>query len=108
MPLMKRQAAAGPAIRIVAPSAIPMEQGWLMPHELGDADLKNLREDWRLATLRAVTSVLAGPLPRKVASEVCAQTMPGEASTDAMAAPRMERGKYFMNTPSRVRRVQSS
>jgi 2,4-dienoyl-CoA reductase-like NADH-dependent reductase (Old Yellow Enzyme family) len=40
--------------RIVAPSAIPMEQGWLMPHELNDADLKNLREDWRLATLRAV------------------------------------------------------
>ncbi len=40
--------------QIVAPSAIPMEQGWLMPHELTDADLKALRENWRLATLRAV------------------------------------------------------
>lgn len=40
--------------RIVAPSAIPMEEGWLMPHELSDADLKALQESWRLATLRAV------------------------------------------------------
>ena len=40
--------------QIVAPSAIPMEQGWLMPHELTDADLETLRENWRLATLRAV------------------------------------------------------
>jgi 2,4-dienoyl-CoA reductase-like NADH-dependent reductase (Old Yellow Enzyme family) len=40
--------------RIVAPSAIPMDEGWLMPHELSEADLKELRESWRLATLRAV------------------------------------------------------
>jgi 2,4-dienoyl-CoA reductase-like NADH-dependent reductase (Old Yellow Enzyme family) len=40
--------------QIVAPSAIPMEQGWLMPHELTGAELEALREDWRLATLRAV------------------------------------------------------
>jgi 2,4-dienoyl-CoA reductase-like NADH-dependent reductase (Old Yellow Enzyme family) len=40
--------------RVVAPSAIPMDQGWLMPHELSDADLKSLRDNWRLATLRAV------------------------------------------------------
>lgn len=39
---------------IVAPSAIPMDDGWLMPHELTQPDLKALREDWRLATLRAV------------------------------------------------------
>ncbi|WP_449337253.1 oxidoreductase [Streptomyces griseus] len=39
---------------IVAPSAIPMDDGWLMPHELTEPDLKSLREDWRLATLRAV------------------------------------------------------
>jgi 2,4-dienoyl-CoA reductase-like NADH-dependent reductase (Old Yellow Enzyme family) len=39
---------------IVAPSAIPLDEGWLMPHELSDADMKKLREDWRLATLRAV------------------------------------------------------
>jgi 2,4-dienoyl-CoA reductase-like NADH-dependent reductase (Old Yellow Enzyme family) len=40
--------------RIVAPSAIPMDEGWLMPHELSMADLKALLESWRLATLRAV------------------------------------------------------
>lgn len=39
---------------IVAPSAIPMDEGWLMPHELSAADLKALQESWRLATLRAV------------------------------------------------------
>jgi 2,4-dienoyl-CoA reductase-like NADH-dependent reductase (Old Yellow Enzyme family) len=39
--------------QVVAPSAIPMDEGWLMPHELNDADLKALREHWRLATLRA-------------------------------------------------------
>jgi 2,4-dienoyl-CoA reductase-like NADH-dependent reductase (Old Yellow Enzyme family) len=39
--------------RTVAPSPIPMEEGWLKPHELSDADLKHLREQWRLATLRA-------------------------------------------------------
>jgi 2,4-dienoyl-CoA reductase-like NADH-dependent reductase (Old Yellow Enzyme family) len=38
---------------IVAPSAIPMDQGWLMPQELSDDDLDDLREQWRLATLRA-------------------------------------------------------
>jgi 2,4-dienoyl-CoA reductase-like NADH-dependent reductase (Old Yellow Enzyme family) len=40
--------------RIVAPSAIPMDEGWLMPHALGATELKDLREHWRLATLRAV------------------------------------------------------
>lgn len=39
---------------IVAPSAIPMDDGWLMPHELTETELKQLREDFRLATLRAV------------------------------------------------------
>ncbi len=39
---------------IVAPSAIPMDDGWLMPHELTGPDLEKLRENWRLATLRAV------------------------------------------------------
>ena len=39
---------------IVAPSAIPMDDGWLMPHELTEPELKQLREDFRLATLRAV------------------------------------------------------
>jgi 2,4-dienoyl-CoA reductase-like NADH-dependent reductase (Old Yellow Enzyme family) len=40
--------------RIVAPSAIPMDEVSLMPHELSEAELKALREHWRLATLRAV------------------------------------------------------
>lgn len=39
---------------IVAPSAIPMDDGWLMPHELTGPELKQLREDFRLAVLRAV------------------------------------------------------
>ena len=39
---------------IVAPSAIPMDDGWLMPHELTVQDLGKLREDWRQAALRAV------------------------------------------------------
>jgi hypothetical protein len=34
---------------IVAPSAIPMDDGWLMPHELTLKDLEKLREDWRQA-----------------------------------------------------------
>lgn len=40
--------------RTVAPSAIPMEDGWLMPHALEVAELAALREQWRRATLRAV------------------------------------------------------
>jgi len=39
---------------IVAPSAIPMDDGWLMPHELTVPELTQLREDFRLATLRTV------------------------------------------------------
>jgi len=38
---------------IVAPSAIPMDEGWLMPHELSGPELETLREDWRLAARRA-------------------------------------------------------
>ena len=37
----------------VAPSAIPMDEGWITPHALDDAGLAALREKWRLATLRA-------------------------------------------------------
>src|SRR4051794_20031107 len=40
--------------RIVAPSPIPMDQGFLVPHELSVAELAELREQWRLATRRAV------------------------------------------------------
>jgi 2,4-dienoyl-CoA reductase-like NADH-dependent reductase (Old Yellow Enzyme family) len=41
---------------IVAPSAIPMEDGWLMPHALTVDDMKTLREAWRRATLRAAAA----------------------------------------------------
>lgn len=39
--------------QVVAPSPIPMEDGWLMPHELTEKDMTALLESWRLATLRA-------------------------------------------------------
>ncbi|MCD0423975.1 NADH:flavin oxidoreductase/NADH oxidase [Rubrivivax sp. JA1024] len=39
---------------IVAPSAIPMDEGWLTPQELSDHDLDSLLDHWRSATLRAV------------------------------------------------------
>jgi 2,4-dienoyl-CoA reductase-like NADH-dependent reductase (Old Yellow Enzyme family) len=40
--------------RTVAPSAIALDQGWLTPDALDLAELDSLREQWRLATLRAV------------------------------------------------------
>jgi 2,4-dienoyl-CoA reductase-like NADH-dependent reductase (Old Yellow Enzyme family) len=39
--------------QVVAPSPIPMEDGWLMPHELTETDMAALLQSWRLATLRA-------------------------------------------------------
>lgn len=39
--------------QVVAPSPIPMEEGWLTPKELTEADMATLRDQWRLATLRA-------------------------------------------------------
>lgn len=42
--------------RIVAPSAIPMDQGWLMPDALDADEMRGLREQWRLATLRAAAA----------------------------------------------------
>ncbi|MGO4713131.1 NADH:flavin oxidoreductase/NADH oxidase [Bradyrhizobium sp. 2TAF24] len=41
---------------IVAPSPIPMDEGWLMPHELGIEELAALRDHWRAATLRAAAA----------------------------------------------------
>lgn len=40
--------------RTVAPSAIALDEGWLTPAALDIAELASLREQWRLATLRAV------------------------------------------------------
>jgi 2,4-dienoyl-CoA reductase-like NADH-dependent reductase (Old Yellow Enzyme family) len=39
---------------IVAPSAVPLDDGWLLPTALEVGDLAALREDWRRATLRAL------------------------------------------------------
>jgi 2,4-dienoyl-CoA reductase-like NADH-dependent reductase (Old Yellow Enzyme family) len=38
----------------VAPSPLPLEEGWLMPAALDAGDLAALREDWRRAALRAL------------------------------------------------------
>jgi len=40
--------------RVVAPSAVAMDEGWLTPDALDLAELASLREQWRLATLRAI------------------------------------------------------
>ena len=39
---------------IVAPSAIPMDEGWLMPHQLTEDELDDLLVAWGQATERAV------------------------------------------------------
>lgn len=39
---------------IVAPSPLPMDEGWLMPHALTPGEMAALREDFRRATLRAL------------------------------------------------------
>ena len=38
---------------IVAPSAIPMDAGWLMPHELTIEEIERLQQSWRAAARRA-------------------------------------------------------
>jgi 2,4-dienoyl-CoA reductase-like NADH-dependent reductase (Old Yellow Enzyme family) len=40
--------------RIVAPSAVPLDEGWLMPAELSRDEMTALREQWRRAALRAL------------------------------------------------------
>lgn len=42
--------------RIVAPSAVAMDQGWLVPAELDRAEMAALREQWRQAALRALAA----------------------------------------------------
>lgn len=41
---------------IVAPSAIPMDQGWLEPHALSLAEITDLRAHWKAATQRALAA----------------------------------------------------
>lgn len=46
---------------VVAPSAIPLDEGWLKPHELAIDEIHHLQNQWRLAaerTLRAGFDVL--------------------------------------------------
>jgi 2,4-dienoyl-CoA reductase-like NADH-dependent reductase (Old Yellow Enzyme family) len=38
---------------IVAPSPIPLDTGWLVPHELTPTEIEQIKEHWRNATLRA-------------------------------------------------------
>jgi len=40
--------------RIVAPSALPLDAGWLIPSELDRDEMAMLREHWRVAALRAL------------------------------------------------------
>jgi 2,4-dienoyl-CoA reductase-like NADH-dependent reductase (Old Yellow Enzyme family) len=38
---------------VVAPSSIPVDKGWLVPHELTLGEIEQLKEHWHAATLRA-------------------------------------------------------
>ncbi|MGH8746647.1 MAG: NADH:flavin oxidoreductase/NADH oxidase [Burkholderiales bacterium] len=42
------------AWQIVAPSALPLDQGWLTPHELSAAEIAALQQAWRAAAVRAL------------------------------------------------------
>ena len=42
------------AWKVVAPSAIPMDTGWLVPHELSIADIRSVQARWREAALRSL------------------------------------------------------
>jgi len=39
---------------VIAPSALPMDQGWLVPHELSVDEIGALQQAWRRAALRAL------------------------------------------------------
>jgi len=41
---------------VVAPSALPMDEGWLVPHELTLKEIGRLKEHWRAATRRALAA----------------------------------------------------
>lgn len=41
---------------VVAPSAIPMDKGWLMPHELSIDQIAGLQASWRAAAVRALAA----------------------------------------------------
>jgi 2,4-dienoyl-CoA reductase-like NADH-dependent reductase (Old Yellow Enzyme family) len=41
---------------IIAPSAIPLDNGWLVPAELSRSDLRAIKQAWRLAAERALAA----------------------------------------------------
>lgn len=41
---------------IVAPSAVPLDEGWLQPHALTRQDIERLKLQWREATQRAIAA----------------------------------------------------
>jgi len=42
--------------RTVAPSAIAMDNGWLVPHELTVAEIRTIQDQWRQAALRSLAA----------------------------------------------------
>ena len=44
------------AWKVVAPSAIPMDAGWLVPHELTVGDIRAVQARWREAALRSLAA----------------------------------------------------
>jgi 2,4-dienoyl-CoA reductase-like NADH-dependent reductase (Old Yellow Enzyme family) len=42
------------AWKVVGPSAAPIAPGWLMPHELTTAEIKEITAQWKAATLRSL------------------------------------------------------
>ena len=43
-----------PAWNVVAPSAIAMDAGWLVPHELSIEEIRNVQAHWREAAMRSL------------------------------------------------------
>lgn len=39
---------------VVGPSALALDEGWLVPHQLSTGEMDSLKEDWRTAALRAL------------------------------------------------------
>jgi len=39
---------------VIAPSALALDEGWLVPHQLSTSEMGSLKEDWRTAALRAL------------------------------------------------------
>ena len=41
---------------VVAPSPIPMDSGWLTPHELAVNEIRQIQDSWKMAALRALAA----------------------------------------------------